>query len=485
MNTLVNQHPTRQDAKYKFTEADIDRSIPDRWELIVRVYPDRVAVKTETERLTYSQLNLAANHLARSILAQVGASDSPIPILFEHGAMMVVAMLGVLKAGKSWVPIDPWYPPARISYILQNVGAEVLVTNRQNYPLAREILTDGCDVIDLDAIDLSLPTENLGLEIAPDAIACILPTSGSTGEPKGVVHNHRNLLHASLRWTNAFGIDCTDRSLLVNSYCHVGGINNILSTVLNGATIYPFSLKAIGLAKLADWLMAEEISLYQSVSTIFRHFIDSLTSQHQFPKLRLIHLGGESVFKQDFELYKQHFADDCIFLNSFGCTEISSYRQYFIDRTAQITSNVIPIGYASTDIEVILLDDCGEPVGENQIGEIFVQSEYLALGYWQRSDLDALVFLPDPTGGNRRRYRTGDLGKMLPGGCLVHLGRKDYQVKIRGYRVELSECEAALSEHPSIKEVAVMARYSNRHITNRTRTKRDRLYRASSGRECF
>jgi non-ribosomal peptide synthetase component F len=150
MNTLVNQHPTRQDAKYKFTEADIDRSIPDRWELIVRVYPDRVAVKTETERLTYSQLNLAANHLARSILAQVGASDSPIPILFEHGAMMVVAMLGVLKAGKSWVPIDPWYPPARISYILQNVGAEVLVTNRQNYPLAREILTDGCDVIDLD-----------------------------------------------------------------------------------------------------------------------------------------------------------------------------------------------------------------------------------------------------------------------------------------------------------------------------------------------
>jgi amino acid adenylation domain-containing protein len=453
--------------------AEIERSIPSRFEQQVRAHPDRLAVKTHAHQLTAAQLNRAANRLARSILVQTKDRHEPIPILFEHGAMMLIAMLGVLKAGKSWVPIDPWYPSARISSILRTYQATVLIVNQRNLPLATQVLSEGCQIINLDDIDLSISAENLDLEISPAAIACILPTSGSTGEPKGVVHNHRNLLHAGMRWTKAFGIRPEDRSLLVNSYCHVGGINNIFSAVLNGAAVYPYNLKESGLANLADWLMTEKITIYHSVSTVFRHFIDSLTDRHKFPEVRLIHLGGESVFKQDFELYKQHFGVNCIFLNSFGCTEISSYRQYFIDsakprlrqRTTEITSNVIPIGYAAEDIEVILLDDRGKPVvGDNPIGEIVVQSEYLALGYWQRPDLDALSFLPDPTGGNRRLYRTGDLGQMLPDGCLIHLGRKDFQVQIRGYRVELSECEAALSEHPQLKEVAVVARYSNAEI---------------------
>ena len=452
-----------------FTKEDLERSIVSRFERQVQQHPQRLAVKTYEDRLTYEQLNQAANRLARSILAQCGEGDELIPILFEHGAIMVVAMLGVLKAGKSWVPIDPWYPPARIGYILKTCQTSVLVTNHRNLPLVQNILADQCQVINLDEIDVSLSDENLGLAISPDAIACVLPTSGSTGEPKGVVHNHRNFLHVCLRWTNAYRICLEDRLLLLNSYCHIGGINNIFSAVLNGAAVYPYSLKEISLANLAGWLIAEEITIYHSVSTVFRHFINSLNGNQKFPKLRLIHLGGESVFKRDFELYKEHFTADCIFLNSFGCTEISSYRQYFINQSTQITSNIIPVGYAAEDTEVLLLDDQGEPVGDNTIGEIVIKSKYLALGYWQRPDLDALSFLPDPTDGNQRLYRTGDLGQMSPDGCLMHLGRQDFQVKIRGYRIELSECEAVLSEHPGIREVAVIARYSNEEIARADR----------------
>jgi thioesterase domain-containing protein len=260
-----------------------------------------------------------------------------------------------------------------------------------------------------------------------------------------------------------------DRVLLVSSHCHVGGINNIFTALLNGAAVYPFNLKEIELATLADWIIDREITIYHSVPTIFRHFINSLTDRHNFPKLRLIHIGGESVFKRDYDLYKKHFTADCILVNSIGCTEISGYRHFSLDRSSQITTNIIPVGYAAEDTEVLLCDDRGMPVGNNTIGEIVVKSEYLALGYWQRPDLDARVFMPDPNGGKQRLYRTGDLGQMSPDGCLMHLGRKDAQIKIRGYRVELGECEAVLSEHPSVKEVVVIAQYSQEEMAQADR----------------
>ncbi|MCY7338183.1 MAG: AMP-binding protein, partial [Chamaesiphon sp.] len=381
----------------------------------------------------------------------------------------LVAMLGVLKAGKSWVPIDPTYPLARISHLLETFQSAVVVTNRRNSILARSVLANCCQIIDLDEIDLSLSTKNLNLDISPDAICCIIPTSGSTGEPKGVIHNHRNLLHACLRWTNARGISLEDRSLLLSSYCHIGGINNIFSTLLNGAAVYPFNIKEMGLTNLADWMMAEKITIYHSVSTVFRRFIDSLTANQKLPNLRLVNIGGESVFSKDFELCKKHFHTNCILLNSFGCTELSSYRHYALDTSTQITSNILPLGYAAEDTEVLLLNDRGEEVGYDTIGEIVVKSPYLALGYWQRPDLEHRSFITNPTNGTERLYRTGDLGKMSSDGCLMHLGRKDFQIQIRGYRVELSECEAALNEHPAIKEVAVIARYSYEEIAKSDR----------------
>jgi acyl carrier protein len=169
----------------------------------------------------------------------------------------------------------------------------------------------------------------------------------------------------------------------------------------------------------------------------------------------LIYLAGEPVYKRDVELYREHFSEECIFVNRLGTGEALTFRWYFIDKKTPIKGTHVPVGYAVPDKEVVLLGDVQQGTDGSRIGEIAVKSEYLSPGYWKRVDLTQAVFFPDLDGGNRRIYRTGDIGRMLPDGCLVHLGRKDFQVKIRGYRIEIAEIEMALLDHVGIKEAVV------------------------------
>ena len=186
--------------------------------------------------------------------------------------------------------------------------------------------------------------------------------------------------------------------------------------------------------------------------------MSSLTGKEEFPKLRVIILAGEPVRRTDVELYKKHFSSGCLLVNVFGAHEVGPIRVYVIGKETRIDGEMVPAGYEIPGKEVLLLDDNRREVGLNQVGEIAVRSRYLSLGYWRRRDLTEARFVPDPDGGDRRIYLTGDLGRMLPDGCLEHLGRKDLQLKIRGLRVDLGEVEKALLEHPGVKEATVTAR---------------------------
>ena len=186
--------------------------------------------------------------------------------------------------------------------------------------------------------------------------------------------------------------------------------------------------------------------------------MSTLTGKEEFPKLRVINLAGEPVYRADIELYKKHFSPECLLVNTFGAHEVGPIRLYVIDKETRITGEIAPVGYEFPGKEILLLDDNGQEVGFNQVGEIAVRSRYLSLGFWRRPDLTEAKFLPDPNGGDRRIYLTGDLGRMLPDGCLEHLGRKDFQVKIRGLRVEVAEVEGALRSMGAIREAVVIAR---------------------------
>jgi len=442
----------------KFPMEEVETSIPARFEKIVRMYPERLAVRAGGHSVTYEALNQAANRIAHAILAQRGEGEEPVALLLDHDADFIAAILAVLKTGKIYIPLDPSHPPARTNYIFEDTQASLIVTNNENSSSARNLARNRCQLLNIDRVDSSVMTENIGLSLPPGTLAYILYTSGSTGQPKGVFHNHRNVLHRVKSDTNVFHL-CTDDHLSLLSSCTSNAsVGDIFGALLNGATLCPFRLKDEGLVKVADWLIREGITIYHSVPTVFRHVCGALTGAKQFPMLRLVCLGGEPVYKREVEFYRKHFAAPCAFLNLLGITETHNLTAYVIDKNTRTEGSRMPAGYPFEDKEVLLLDDNREAVAPGHVGEIAIRSRYLSLGYWRKPQLTLAKFLPDPKGGDQRIYLTGDLGRMAPDGCLLHLGRKDFQVKVRGYKVEVSETEMALLDHAAIKEAAVVGR---------------------------
>lgn len=445
-------HPTRAFDVFPATE----ESIPQRFASQVRRNPKRLAIKSRQHAWTYAELDQAAERIARALSDTSGPAPQTTALLFGHGAPMIAAMLGALKAGWSYVPLAPDQPTDSLAYMLEDSGAQTILTDAEHLALAGRVAGERLRVLDVDR----LPARPglgaaMGAVVAPDAIAYILYTSGSTGRPKGVVQNHRNVMHFIRAYTNNLHINADDRLTLLASYGFDAAVMDIYAALLNGATLYPMDLKLEGLADLASWLVEHEITVYHSTPTVYRYFTAALSAE-RFPALRLVVLGGEEVFKRDVDVYKRHFAQDCIFVNGLGPTESTVSLQYFIDKRTEMTRNAVPVGQPVEETDVLLLDGAGEPT--ELFGEIALKSPYVALGYWRNAELTAARFLPDGGGGPRRIYRTGDLGRTLPDGGIEFVGRKDQQVKIRGYRVEPGGIEAALAAHPAVRECAVAVR---------------------------
>ncbi len=442
-----------------FERTEIEQSLCRRFEKQVVKYGERTAVRSRSCQLTYAELNRAANRVARAILALRGEGGEQIALLFEHGAAAVIGLMGVLKAGKCCVPVDPLYPRPRIQYVLEDSQPSVIVTNSRNHALAAELAGARTPVINIDELDARVSDANLNLSISPDSRHAIYYTSGTTGRPKGVIRVHRNTLHGILNQTNAYHTCPEDRIGLTASQCFAASATDTFSALLNGACLLPFDLNAEGLGNLAKWLAGEEISIFHPVPTLFRNFAAWLPKDRRFPKVRLILFGGETICKRDIQLYKEHFSDRCLLRCGYSVTEANGGPTLMlIDQQTEIAGNIVPAGYVMSDKEIWILDENKNRVGCNQVGEIAVRSRYLSPGYWRKPELTQAVFLPDPKGGDARIYLTGDLGRLSPDGCLEHLGRKDMQVKIRGVRIELAEVEAVLLDIPQIKEAAVVAR---------------------------
>jgi amino acid adenylation domain-containing protein len=441
-----------------FRREEIEQSIPERFEQQVRRYSDRVAVKSRRYRLTYAELNRWANGVAQQVLERRGDASEPVALLFEHDAPMVAAILGALKAGKIYVTLDPTFPQGRLARMLENAEPGLVVTDERMAPMARRIAGDAGRVLIVDPPGAAAPAANPGRAIAPDAMAYIFYTSGSTGQPKGVVETHRNLLYYTRHYTNPCHFSKDDRLSLLQSCAFAGSVTPLFGALLNGGAVHPLDLKKEGVGRLAEWLLEDEITVCILGASVFRQFAGGLTGRETFPKLRMVYLGSEPLYRRVVELYKRHFAPDCILVNSLGTTEMKNFRKLFMDKSTEISGDLVPVGHEVEEAEVLLLDERGRSVGPGEVGEIAVRSRYMSPGYWRDPELTKAKFLPDPGGGPERIYRTGDLGRMVDGDCLVLLGRKDFQVKVRGYRIELPEIEGALLGLDVVREAVVVAR---------------------------
>jgi amino acid adenylation domain-containing protein len=434
-----------------------EQSIARRFEEQVVANADRLAVRTDSVELTYSELNILANRQAHALRALDVRSEQPVAILLGQGAAFVGALLGVLKAGGCFVPLDLVNPPGRNLQMLLDSGARILMTSSEHLTEARSIAAGCCEVLDVDRVSVG-DSHNPDVAVAADHLACILFTSGSTGMPKGVMHDHRSLVHNAMRHREAFRITPEDRQTLLYTCSVYGGIRDIFNALLSGASLHTFGVRKRGVDGLAQWLRASRITIYCSVATVFRQLADTLTSREVFSDLRVVKLGGEAAHRRDVELFRSHFPTACALHCGFGSTETGVTCHFFIDAHTSIDGDAVPLGYAATDMDVLLLNDEGEQVAAGDIGEIVIRSRFISRGYWRRPDLNEKVFGCDRSDARIRTYRTGDLGVLRADGCLEHRGRKDGQIKIRGNRVEIAEIEMALRSISSVAHAVVIAR---------------------------
>ena len=440
-------HPTG--AFVEFKPEEIEQTITARFEKQVVLFPDQIAVKTRRHSLTYLQLNRAADQVAYAILDRSRREKRPIALLFENGAPFLIASLGALKAGKIQVSLESTFPLKRLRYVLEQSQAALLVTDNANRSLAGQL--GDLPVVNIDEMGGRFPAAQIGVSVTPNDPVAIGYSSGSTGEPKGMVWNHRGVLHAVMRHTNMSHMCTHDRLVMFRT-----SFRAYLYALLNGATYYPVDLHQDEAPELAEWLIGEKITIYRAAVSAFRSFAGALKGTERFPELRLILLFGEPVYHADVELYRRRFADHTLLGSTLGCMEFDDYAYFFVDRNSTLPGGVLPGGYPTADAEILLLGDDGQPGRPDQVGEIAIKSPYVPIGYWRRDDLTETKFIGQRGSGGESIYLTGDLGRRGSDGCLFHHGRKDFEVKIRGYRVDIGEVETVLTGIEGVKQAVVV-----------------------------
>jgi amino acid adenylation domain-containing protein len=445
-----------------FGAPETEATITERFDKIVALHADRLAIDDGRRALTYSELDEATDRLAGTLVDRLGPAAEPVALLYRHGSPFHVAQFGVFKAGKFYASLDAELAPDRLSLLLENLGARLLLCDSACEPFARSLAdtSPGTAVLNTEAVPpatASRPTTTL----TPDSTAYIIYTSGSTGAPEGVVVSHRHVLHHARMQTVSLHIGPNDRGAQICPLSSAASAGEIFPPLLAGGAVFPFAVKSEGVnnvAGLARWLRQKKITLYVSVPVLFRLLTKALGKNGSLPDMRLIRLSGDRILPSDIELFKKHFAPSCVLRAAYGSSESNLATQFFIDHAYDGARDSVPAGYPLPDTEVFIVDDQLNRLGPGEQGEIVVRSRYHADGYWRNPKRTNERFMVDREDPSKRLYLSRDLGLIEPDGCLIHLGRTDFRVKVYGKWVAVTELEGALLALPDVREAVVVAR---------------------------
>lgn len=391
------------------------------------------------------------------------AINQLIGLMAGEGNPLLVGLMGILKSGHAFVPIDPAYPAERAEFILNDCRVEILVTQSEYLAQAHELF-ERCDslrhIICLDELNSSAPAVEAASEALPKSPAYVVYTSGSTGKPKGVPITHENLLPL-LKWSrDYFGFGEHTKVLQNLSYCFDFGVFELLTTILFGGAIYfPAAFRENTRWGYAEFVNEHGINTIHTTPTAFREII---APGGKLESLEVLHLGGEQLTRNSVAEIAARVGEHCVVFNGYGPTEATINCAIFkLGPISEFDEQIvnIPIGRASAASTLLVLDRHLQLLPPGAPGELYVGGASLASGYLNRPGVTADRFIPNPFSDEpgARLYRTGDLVRLLSDGNLEFLGRLDHQVKIRGYRIELGEIETALNAHPAIRECAVLA----------------------------
>jgi amino acid adenylation domain-containing protein len=454
-----------------------DRCIHELFEAQAERTPDAMALVfastesggSETEHLTYRQLNSRANQLAHHLQARGVGPGEVVGLCIERSPSMIVGILGILKAGGAYVPLDPAYPRERLAFLLDDTRPSVVLTQRH---LAERLPLDEPRLVCLDAEWAAIAqadVENPASDVTPEALAYVIYTSGSTGKPKGVMISHANLCPL-LHWGyEHLGFTSADRVVQYLSYCFDWSVWEIFLTLTQGASLFVVcDYTVLDPQAAVDFVHEQGITALHATPTQFQVL---MALDRKLETLKYACIGAE---KLTFELVARcHDLLDakCRIFNMYGPTEAAIITTVLeIDRSnlaryRDLSS--VPIGPPVANARCYIVDpyDNLQPIGAP--GELLIAGDGLSVGYWNRPALTAEKFAPQPFIPGKRVYRTGDLATWLADGTIEFLGRIDHQVKIRGFRIELGEIEATLNQHPAVGETVVLARETDQEPDRR------------------
>ncbi|HEX8988367.1 MAG TPA: amino acid adenylation domain-containing protein [Rhodocyclaceae bacterium] len=421
--------------------------------------PERPALVFENERLAYGELDRRANQLAQRLWAMGVGPDMCVALCVERSLDMVVAILGILKAGAAYLPIDPGYPADRIAFMVEDAKAAVLLT----HAALRERLPAGPAVpILLDEWEWGGADAPPPAHVTPDGLAYVIYTSGSTGRPKGVCIEHRNIVAYVQDVCERLRFEPGMNHATVSTIAADLGNTVVFPALATGGCLHVISQeRAENQGMLAEYFLRERIDVLKIVPSHLAALQSARNPEHVMPARRLI-LGGEAS-RLDWVAHLQRLAPpQCEIHNHYGPTETTvGVLTYAAGTTLPATATgKLPLGKPLRRARVHILDEGGQAVPDGEIGELYIGGAGVARGYLNRPELTAERFVADPAGGTpaARLYRSGDLARRLPDGNLEFCGRVDDQVKRHGYRVELGEIEAALREHTGVRDAVVLAR---------------------------
>ncbi|HEU0076142.1 MAG TPA: amino acid adenylation domain-containing protein, partial [Longimicrobiaceae bacterium] len=423
--------------------------------------PRRTAVTAAGGSLTYAELDARAAGIAALLRAGGVGPEDRVGICLPRSPEMVAAVLGVLKAGGAYLPLDPAYPPDRLRWMLEDSGARVVLASGETAPRLPEFTGEIVDVDglvpgDADALSHSR-TFALSHSPSPDNLAYVIYTSGSTGTPKGVMVPHRGVVNY-LHWAaEAYGAGEGEGSPVHSSLSFDLTVTSLLAPLVSGGRVVlvPESADVAGLAETLR--SAADLTLVKLTPAHLALLGRELEGEHVH--VRTFVVGGEALPAETVALWRE-IAPGAVVVNEYGPTETVVGCSVHVVTARDAAGATVPIGAPVANARLYVLDPYGDPAPSGTPGELFVGGAGVTRGYHGRPELTAERFVPDPFGrhAGARLYRTGDRACWRADGTLEYVGRTDEQVKVRGYRIEPGEIEAVLLAHPAVREAAVVAR---------------------------
>lgn len=442
-----------------FGAAGLDRPILHSLAEVVARQPDATAFQDATGTLRFAALWRAIGRLAAAIRAVPG--DAPVGLVLPSGVGAPVAILGCLAAGRVSLLLDAGHAPARNAALLERVGARLVVLPGALIASLPAGLAGVPLEAAFDPAIAAVPPDTGAIGL--DAPAFIVCTSGSTGEPKMVVHGQRCMLHQVRMVIDGIHLSEHDRWLLLVPGANITALTSFLNT-LSGCAIHLLPLNEVGIRELREALRRHPPTVLRAGPSLLRTLAQLPDATQMLASLRAVRISGEPLLRADEALLRRCLPPDCLLYNRYGSTELVG--TWWIPRPEDDHDPLrTAAGIPDPGVEAMIVDAAGQPCTPGATGELWLRSRYAALGEWGADGLVPGRLEHDPADPALRIYRTGDLARLTPDGVIVVLGRMDRMVKVNGHRVELAEVETALRRSPEVRQAAVVARDAAGRVT--------------------